>query len=204
MVRIHTGTAGGGYMIRFIRRMFLMDAHVCPWWLSSSLTIGLRSRVQNPAALLSPYVTPGDTVADIGCGPGFFTLALAELVGAEGRVIAVDIQRPMLDRMMKRAAAAGFDGRIVPQLAGEKSLGVTGGVDFALAFWMAHEVPDKGAFFAQIAAMLKPGARFLLVEPKFHVTASKYEKTVVAAVDAGLTLADEPYIWFSRAALFSR
>ena len=174
---------------------------MCPWWLSSSLTIGLRSRVQNPR-LLSPYA-PGDTVADIGCGPGFFTLALAELVGAEGRVIAVDIQRPMLDRMMKRAAAAGFDGRIVPQLAGEKNLGVIGGVDFALAFWMAHEVPDKGAFFAQIAAMLKPGARLLLVEPKFH-DGIEVREDGCGGRQRRAEFMGAPRIWFSRAALFSR
>ena len=50
----------------------------------------------------------GDTVVDVGCGPGFMTLPAAELVGPNGRVYAVDIKQPMLNLVDTRAAEAGL------------------------------------------------------------------------------------------------
>ena len=52
---------------------------------------------------------PGCAFADVGCGPGFFTLPAAERVGDEGRVYALDVQREMIARVEERAATAGLD-----------------------------------------------------------------------------------------------
>lgn len=59
--------------------------HTCPWWLLFTFDNPLRSLVQNPQKMLRPYVKQGDIVLDVGCGMGFFTLGLAELVGQDGR-----------------------------------------------------------------------------------------------------------------------
>ena len=90
------GYEGGPEKMSRLRRLFLMDEHTCPWWLGYSFDNPLRRIIHNPARMLGTMVEEGQTVVDIGCGLGFFTLALAQMVGAHGKVIALDIQSEML------------------------------------------------------------------------------------------------------------
>ena len=69
-----------------------MAKHVCPFFMGYLLLNPLRKLLENPDRLLGPFVRPGMTVLEPGCAMGFFTLPLARMVGATGRVIAVDIQ----------------------------------------------------------------------------------------------------------------
>ena len=92
-------------------------AHVCPWWLAYGFDNRVRRLVQRPRALLDLYLSPGMTALDVGCGMGVFSIAMAQLVGPEGRVIAVDLQAPMLETLARRAGRAGVGGRIVTRLA---------------------------------------------------------------------------------------
>ena len=68
----------------------------------------LRRLMYNPDSILAPHVRKGMTVLEPGPGMGFFTLELARRVGPSGRVVAVDIQPRMLDRLKRRAALAGL------------------------------------------------------------------------------------------------
>jgi len=94
-----------------------MAHRVCPWWLGYCLVCPLRRRAQDPAAILAPYIHEGMTVLEPGSGMGFFTLELARQVGTSGRVIAVDIQPKMLDRLKRRAAKIGLQGRLEARVA---------------------------------------------------------------------------------------
>ena len=181
-----------------------MKIRVCPWWLSCVLYNPLRRLLHNPDRILAGLVQPGQTVMDIGCGPGHFTLAMARLVGDTGRVIAVDLQPKMLDMVRRRAERTGFSQRIRLHQCAPDRLGVEAQVDFAFAFWMVHEVPDGLAFLRQVAALLKPGAHFLLVEPRLHVTLERFDRTVQLARAAGLQPCAEPGITLSRAVLFTQ
>ena len=67
---------------------------------------GLGARARERAALRA-----GDRVLDVGCGCGGTTLELAAAVGPSGRVVAVDVSKPMLDRARERAERAGFADR---------------------------------------------------------------------------------------------
>ena len=87
----------------------------CPWWLLFTFDNPLRKLIHDPIKILSPFVESGDTVLDVGCGMGYFSLGLAELVGEKGKVIAADLQPQMLAGLSKRAASAGLDERIHPQ-----------------------------------------------------------------------------------------
>jgi SAM-dependent methyltransferase len=131
------------------------------------------------------------TVLEPGPGMGFFTLELARLVGPAGRVVAVDVQRRMLDGLMRRARRAGLSGRIDPREPVEGGMGVadlTGAVDFVLAFAVVHELPDQANFFTEASRALKTGSRMLISEPVHHVTRPSFEETLRIADSAGLGL----------------
>lgn len=179
----------------------MADHHVCPWWLAYTFDNPLRRFIHNQKAILGDYVKPGMTVMDIGCGMGYFTLGLAELVGDTGKVIAVDLQQEMLDIMLKRAKRKGLEHRITPHRAKTDSINNSTEVDFILAFWMVHEVPDPVTFFREVAANLKPDAKLLYTEPSFHVPAKRFLEILAAADKAGLTKVRDLTVRFSRAAL---
>src|SRR5678815_4985898 len=74
-----------------------------PW-----LTRESRDREEEPAKLMKALkLKAGMTVCDLGCGNGFYSLKLAKEVGDRGKVLAVDIQKEMLDMLQKRADKAG-------------------------------------------------------------------------------------------------
>ncbi len=79
-----------------------------------------------------------------------------------------------------------------------------GMVDFALAFAIVHELPSAAAFFAEVAAALKPGACLLLVEPAGRVKGAQFDAELTAASQAGLRLETRPVIRRSHAALLKK
>jgi ubiquinone/menaquinone biosynthesis C-methylase UbiE len=180
-----------------------MAEHVCPPWLSFTLTNVFRRLAQDPDRILGPFVRPGDVVLDVGCGPGFFAVPLARMVGQSGRVVAVDIHPGMLERTRRRADRAEVGDRVRLHLASRTSLGLDPGerADLALAFWMAHEVPDTERLFAEIGAALKPDGRLLLVEPKLHVPGPSFAALIGLAEGAGFVRQGQPRIRLSRAVL---
>jgi ubiquinone/menaquinone biosynthesis C-methylase UbiE len=153
--------------------------------------------------MLGEYVRPGQTVVDIGCGMGYFSLGVAKLVGPSGQVISVDLQQEMLDRVRSRAEQQGLQERIRLHRCQPNSLGLDEPVDFILAFWMVHEVPNREVFLTEVRDLLKSEARFLVAEPKFHVSATDFQKTVALARSVGLTPCAEPEVGMSRAMLFA-
>ena len=181
---------------------FFRFKHVCPRWLCFTFDNVFRKLLHDPYKILQTYIKEGDTVLDVGPGIGYFTIPLAKMVGDSGRVIAADIQQKMLSAIKKRAKQQDVEGRIILQLSSSDSLGVDIKVDFILAFWMVHEVPDKPLFLAQLRSLLKDDGRFLLVEPKFHVTKRKFTASVRLALKAGFALDDSPQISLSKSALF--
>ena len=190
-------------MMRRLRRLLLMDEHTCPWWLGYTFDNPIRRAIHDPALILGGFVGEGQTVVDIGCGLGYFSLAMARMVGPRGRVIALDIQAEMLARARRRAERRGVDGLIDFRPCEPDRLGLAGPVDFVLAFWMVHEVRDPAAFLAEIRSALKPSGRLLVVEPKVHVPASRFAETVRAAQQAGFEVAERPRVRFSRSVLCS-
>jgi ubiquinone/menaquinone biosynthesis C-methylase UbiE len=169
-------------------------------WLSTPM----RKVINNPKRILRGLVGAGETVVDLGCGPGFFTLPLAHLVGDAGCVIAVDVQEAMLKKLCLRAEKAGLAQRIRPHRSSADAIGALEPADFVLAFYMLHEVSEKARFLREVHDILKEGGRFLLVEPIGHVSKVEYRQTVETAKQAGLVPISVPRVAFSRATLFTR
>ena len=184
-----------------------MTHRVCPWWLGYWLICPVRSWWQRPQEILAPYLHPGMTVLEPGPGMGYFTLELARLIGDSGRVVAVDVQPQMIERLKRRAAQAGVAGRLDARVAPAESMALSdlrGAVDFTLAFAVVHEFPDAGRFFAEVAAASKPGASLLLAEPSGHVKGAAFDSELQAAAQSGFALVGHPAIRRSHAALLRK
>jgi ubiquinone/menaquinone biosynthesis C-methylase UbiE len=157
---------------------------------------------QRPGKFLGEFVKPGMTVADLGCGLGFYTREMARMVGEKGRVVAVDFQPEMLGFTEGKVRKAAVSERVELVKCTQYDLVISEHVDFALSMWVAHEVPDRERFFRQIHGILKPEGRFLLAEPWFHVGKQLYKAVCDDAEKAGLKKISEPRVGGSRAALF--
>ena len=178
------------------------NGHVCPWWLAYTFDNPIRKLFQEPRKMLAPYVKEGMRVMDVGCGMGFFSIGMARLVGDMGRVFCVDLQSKMLETIEKRARRAGVDPRLELHQCAPGSLGIDEKVDFILTFYMVHEVNDQSDFFNQLQSCLEPGGKVLIAEPRFHVSAADFQKTMEIARTCGLQLCEQPSIRFSHTALF--
>lgn len=148
---------------------------------------------------MEPYVREGMTVLDIGCGPGFFSVEMARLVGESGRVIAADLQEGMLEKLRAKIRGTELEKRITLHKCSEDRIGVSDSVDFVLAFYMVHEIPNQQEFFNEIRSILKPNGLVLVVEPPLHVSKKAFEETITKARDAGLTPVERPRIFLSKA-----
>jgi ubiquinone/menaquinone biosynthesis C-methylase UbiE len=129
------------------------------------LTREERNREEDTQSLLKALkVKPGQTVCDMGCGNGYYTLELARLVGARGKVLAVDIQPEMLSLLNQRAAKAGIDhiepilGTLIdPKLPAES-------LDLILLVDVYHEFSHPEHMLRAMRKSLKPNGRLVLVE----------------------------------------
>ncbi len=183
-----------------------MSSHrICPVEHAGSLDSKIRRLLQDPVKILGPYVKSGMTVLEIGCGPGFFSIDLARMVGESGKVIALDVQEGMLARLEKKIYGSGMEKRIELRKCEEAGLGVCERVDFALAFYVVHEMNDQDRFFSEIWSIIKPMGQLLMAEPKFpHVSRKQFAHTVDKARGVGFECVGEPKIFFSRSAVFRR
>lgn len=144
------------------------------------------------------------TVLDIGCGPGFFSIEMAQMVGDSGRVIASDLQEGMLGKLRDKIHGTELEERIALHKCEEDKIGVTERSDFVLLFYVVHEIPNKDGLFNEIAAMLKPNGGVLIVEPPIHVSKSAFEETIKKARNAGFILAGRPKVLFSKTAVLKK
>lgn len=128
-----------------------------------------RKRWQDPVKISKAMgVERGMTVADLGCGPGYFTLPLASLVGEGGLVYAVDSDRTMLGHLRAMIAKQGAHGKRVKVVHADiASTGIpSGSVDMALFANVLHDVQDKGRFLAEVKRICTPGATVVDIDWK--------------------------------------
>jgi ubiquinone/menaquinone biosynthesis C-methylase UbiE len=175
---------------------------VCPVELANSLDNKIRRYLQNPQKILKPFINEGMKVLDIGCGPGYFSIELAKMIGNSGKVFAVDLQEGMLQKIRDKIKGTGLEERIILIKSEPDKFTVPEKVDFILAFYMVHEVPDKNRFFKDLKNILDDKGQFLLVEPKlFHVSKKEFSATLQIAEKAGFKINKGPKLLFSFSAV---
>jgi ubiquinone/menaquinone biosynthesis C-methylase UbiE len=174
---------------------------VCPVERSGALEIPLRRLIQNPTKILKPYLKAGDKVLDFGCGPGFFTFDIAQLVGESGLVYAADLQEGMLERVRNKIALRNMQHRIKVHKCDESAINLNDTVDFILAFYMIHELDNQEITFQEFKRILKPDGKILIIEPNFHVSKEKFNDMILKLEKADLKIAQRPGFFFSRAVL---
>lgn len=110
-------------------------------------------------------IRAGATVADLGAGPGFFTLPLARCVGESGRVFAVDVSPDMIEVLRQRLADHGGMPQVVAAVSTERELPVPDhAVELALLAFVLHEIADPDTFLAGVRRVLAPGGRLVVLE----------------------------------------
>jgi len=181
--------------------------HVCPWWMGYFLINPLRKLYQNPRRILAPYVHEGMKVVDYGCGMGFFSLPLAQLVGPEGKVFCVDLQKKMINKLLQRARRAHVEQIIQVCLVspGQWPLNkLVAEIDFGLLFAVVHEIEDKEGLFLWCQRILRPKGRILFAEPCAHVTQKDFAYSLNLAQKTGFIIGEEPSIRNTHAVILEK
>lgn len=100
---------------------------------------------------------PGQHVLEVGCGPGFFTVPAAKIVGQEGSVCALDINPLAVERVRQKLESNGV-ANVTTVLADAAQTGLPDeSFDLIFVFGFGHQVSDMANVFAELRRLLKPG-----------------------------------------------
>jgi len=168
----------------------------------SLLMLGRRAQLRRATVGLAGIHT-GDAVLEVGCGTGDVALAAHRLAGPTGTVAGIDPASEMIAvaraKAAREGAAVDFQVGVIESLAFPDAT-----FDVVLSSLMMHHLPEelKRAGLAEIARVLKPGGRLLIVDAK---RPTGYLERIVSGImlHAGLTIGVQDLPPFLRAAGFT-
>ena len=159
----------------------------CPTWLGWMVErdnpFTKVNRARTIVALLD--IWPGMKVLDAGCGPGRLTLPLAEAVGPQGEVMALDLQEGMLARVRAKVQSAGLQNVSFLHARLGKGKLPQSCFDRAVLVTVLGEIPDQAAALQEIHSALKPGGILSVTEVIFDPHFQRRETVVRLAEAAG-------------------
>lgn len=183
MDRVAIGLVGGVLLAaiawRFVSRRHLVP---CPAWMAWLLESRIAKPLMDADRTLAPLqLARGMSVLDAGCGAGRVTLRLADEVGWEGGVLAVDVQPKMLKKVEERAMQKGvhhIQTRCIRLGMGELPRDQ---FDRAVLATVLGEIPDQVAALREIRGALKPGGLLAVTEvfPDPHYQTRRHVKRVL-------------------------
>jgi len=180
----------------------MTEHSICPVSKAKKLNSWWRKMIHSPKRLLKKYIRKGNTVVDMGCGPGLFTLGIAKMIGKTGKIYAVDIQKEMLELTKEQINKTNISTPIEYILCNNSFPKIAEYVDFILAFFVVHELPSMSEFFKLAYQKLKPGGFCYIAEPIFHVNEKEFQDTLEIAKTTGFKLKEFPRVLLSRVVVF--
>ncbi len=133
-------------------------------WIDFMLRPERRESPPAEAILREIGLGPGQIVADVGCGPGFFTLPAARLVGPAGMVYAVDVEPTMLERVQLAAAAEALRNVVVRPSAGLPVPLDDHCADLTLCALVLHDLTDPLPLVRELIRITRPEGRIAVIE----------------------------------------
>jgi len=109
---------------------------------------------------------PGQSIADIGCGGGYFSLRFAEMVGKEGRVYAIDTKPEFLEYVKNSAKEKGLDNVVPMLVSGDKLDLPQKSLDFIFMRNVTHHIPNRVEYFRNLKQFLKTDGKIIIIEYK--------------------------------------
>jgi ubiquinone/menaquinone biosynthesis C-methylase UbiE len=202
------GAAGAGTLAAAL--WWRKNPSACPYgqrfWVEAPHPIVTRERLRS---VLRPV--PGERILEIGPGTGYYTLDMAEWVGADqqgpaggpGTVEIFDLQQEFLDHVMRRAGERDI-ANVVPTQGDATALSYEdGSMDAVILTAVLGEIPDPGAALREIRRVLKQSGRLVVGElfgdPHFTTLASLKRQ----AAAAGLSFEESSGNWFGYFARLS-
>jgi ubiquinone/menaquinone biosynthesis C-methylase UbiE len=146
----------------------------------------------------------GETVLELGPGPGAFTVDAAQRVGPEGRLVAVDIQPEMIAQVEARVREAGLTN-VETHVASAYELPVENGtVDRAFLITVLPEIPDPVRALREINRVLKPGGIVSTTEEFLDPDYPRRQTTIAWATAAGFEPVERYGNWWNYTLNFRR
>ncbi|HEY1266535.1 MAG TPA: methyltransferase domain-containing protein [Candidatus Binatia bacterium] len=123
-----------------------------------------RDEWQKPDEVIRAIaIRPGDRVADLGSGGGYFTFRLAKAVGLDGKVYAVDVDKGLKEALARRAKEEGYSN-VVAILAQAEDPLLPAPVDLIFTSNTYHHLENRARYFGNAKKYLKPDGRIAIVE----------------------------------------
>ena len=124
-----------------------------------------RAEFQKPDAVMKALdFAPGERVADVGAGSGYFTVRVAGAVGPTGSVLATDINQEMLDYLDQRLRDGDIDNVEVQRVPADDPSLPAGAIDTILMVDVFHHIADRVAYAEKLRAGLAPGGRLVVID----------------------------------------
>jgi ubiquinone/menaquinone biosynthesis C-methylase UbiE len=189
-------------VVRIIRYFYKFPI---PEFLAGAIDNPLRRRMQPPDEMPKRHgIEPGMRVLEVGPGNGRYTLATARWVGESGRVLAVDIEPKMVERVRARAEAEGV-GNVEARVADVYDLPFDeGSFDAAYMIVVIGEIPDPDQAMREFHRVLKPGGKLafseLLMDPDYPRASTLIRK----ASAAGFRFREKVGNWFYYTLVFEK
>ena len=147
--------------------------------------------LQREASRKSLRASSGESILDLGSGPGFLACEIAEEVGETGRVFAVDISSDMNSISATRAAAAGLSDRI--EISEGDATALTfpdSAFDAAVSTQVIEYLADPDAALVELARVLRPGGRLVLIDTDFDslVWAARIVTSLLGSRPLGMSI----------------
>jgi arsenite methyltransferase len=125
------------------------------------------SRMQVPRVIEALGLAPGQVVVDLGSGSGLFTRPIAQRVGPNGRVFAVDVEAGLLRVVERSAKEAGLANVRTVLVAGDDPK-IPEPADVIFVCDTLHHIPNQGPYLKTLVTSLKPGGRLVLIDFSQH------------------------------------